>query len=105
MYAEVLSMTVVVIERAVDSVCTPDRAMLPALDTEYAYWMTGGVNGSAVTIPMAGIDGTADVVVLNRYVSVMSQPRPEGYAEDWQTVRGMPLPVKNSRLCVSLAGT
>jgi alpha,alpha-trehalase len=48
----------------------------PLLQTEYEWWMNS-TNGHTVTFPNG--------MVLNRYFSAESTPRPESYAEDYET--------------------
>ena len=55
------------------------RDALPALDREYAWWMRGGPNGSAVELPSH--DGRA-AALLNRYSVVSAEPRAESWRED-----------------------
>ena len=64
------------------------RKVAGALDAEYAFWMAPGPNSRAVNVSMTPIDGSADVVVLNRYSAVADAPRPESFSKDWATVRG-----------------
>jgi len=56
--------------------------VLPALRTEYAWWMASGAWGHAVTVAPAA---SGLVYTLNRYVTHQLEPRPESWAEDRAT--------------------
>ena len=57
---------------------------VPALDMEYKYWMKSAQYGSAVNVTVNGVRYT-----LNRYATNWTQPRPESWLADVNTVRGV----------------
>ena len=67
---------------------------LPALETEYAYWMDGAQDlepGSAVRHVVRLPDGT----LFNRYWDDRAAPRDESYREDVETARRAPRPAED----------
>jgi alpha,alpha-trehalase len=59
------------------------RSAVSALDKEYTYWMNNGSYGNGVSLNVPGVGN----VMLNRYATNWTQPRPESWLEDTNTVR------------------